>query len=267
MAQRHPILEPHTLESICRLIADTSDGLSGSEISKILTDCKIKDIDPTNTKWKRLYNAFVNWQNENQCSNHILKFIQSALQPIRYLGIEEIFQERRNEINKRLSFIGFEITESGNYLKVDKTKTISEAEQRANKLIYKLEQRQTHPYIYKYCKAELLIENYFHVVFEATKSIADRLREITGLSSDGNTLAETIFSTDNPLLTINQLRNQSERSEHIGLSNLIKGIFGLVRNPTAHEPKIMFIVDEDMALDCLTTISFIHKKLDKAITK
>lgn len=267
MTNRQPKLEPHLLESICRTIADTSDGLAGSEIGKILADSNIKDIDSTNTKWKRLYNAFVNWQNENQCSNNILKFIQNALQPVRYLGKVEIFQDRRNQINKRLSFIGFELTESGKYLKVDKTNTITESEQRANKLKYKLEQRQTHQYIYMYCKAELLVENYFHVVFEATKSIAVRLRELTGLTSDGNALAETVFSTDNPILTINQLSNQSERSEHIGLSNLIKGVFGLVRNPTAHEPKIKFIIDEEMALDYLSIVSIIHKKLDNAKIK
>ena len=73
MTTRHPLLEPHLLESICRTIADTSTGLSGTEIGKILADSGIYDIDPTNTKWKRLYNAFVNWQNQNHCSNHILK--------------------------------------------------------------------------------------------------------------------------------------------------------------------------------------------------
>jgi uncharacterized protein (TIGR02391 family) len=265
MTTRHPILEPHLLESICKTIADTSTGLSGTEIGKILADSGISDIDPTNTKWKRLYNAFVNWQNQNHCSNHILKFIQNALQPVRYLGNEETFQDRKNEINKRLSFIGFEFSESGRYRKVDKTNTISEAEQRANKLKYKLENRNTHNHIFQYCKAELLVENYFHSVFEATKSIADRLREITGLTTDGNILVDTVFSTDNPLIKINNLSNQSERSEHIGLSNLIKGIFGLIRNPTAHDPKIKFTINEEEALDILTSISYIHKRLDNKL--
>jgi uncharacterized protein (TIGR02391 family) len=265
MTKRHPILEPHLLESVSRTIADKSTGLSGTEIGKILADSGIKDIDPTNTKWKRLYNAFVTWQNQNQCSNHILKFIQNALQPVRYLGNEEIFQDRRNKINKRLSFIGLELGESGKYRKVDKTKTISEAEQRANKLKYKLEGRNTHSNVFHYCKAELLVENYFHSVFEATKSIAERLRDMTGLTTDGNKLTETAFSTDNPLIRINTLSNSTERNEHIGLSNLIKGLFGLIRNPTAHDPKIKFYIDEEEALDILTTISYIHKRLDKAV--
>lgn len=253
------------LESICRTIADTSFGLTGSEIGKILADSGIEDIDSLNTKWKRLYNAFVTWQNKNQCSNHILKFIQNALQPVRYIGNEDVFLDRINEINKRISFIGFELSEKGKYKKVDKTNTISEAEQRANRLKYKLEQRNAHNHIFLYCKAELLVENYFHTVFEATKSVAERLREMTGLTNDGNQLAEVAFSTDNPLIKINNLTTSTDRSEHIGLCNLIKGVFGIIRNPTAHEPKIRFVIEEEVALDLLTTISYIHKRLDKQI--
>ena len=111
----------------------------------------------------------------------------------------------------------------------------------------------------------MLVENYFHSVFEATKSIADRLRDMTGLTTDGNILVDIVFSTDNPLIKINNLSNQSERSEHIGLSNLIKGIFGLIRNPTAHDPKIKFTINEEEALDIITIISYIHKRLDNKL--
>jgi uncharacterized protein (TIGR02391 family) len=207
----------------------------------------------------------VNWQNKNKCSNNILDFIKRAMQPIRYLGKDHVFENRRHEINKRLSFIGFELTESGTYKKVNKANTILEAEQRANKLKHKLEQRNTHIQIFDYCRAELLVENYFHSVFEATKSIADRLRKMTGQISDGNKLVDIVFSTTIPLIKINTLSTDSERSEHIGLSNLIKGIFGLIRNPTAHEPKIKFKIEEEEALDILSTISYIHKRLDREI--
>jgi hypothetical protein len=57
--KKAPIIEPYNLESICKLIAATDDGLTGTEIGKILGDCRIKDTDPAMTKWKRLYNAFV----------------------------------------------------------------------------------------------------------------------------------------------------------------------------------------------------------------
>lgn len=263
---KRPALQPQMLEAICKTIADTNDGLTGSEISKILGDCQIKDIDPANTKWKRLYNAFVTWQNQNLCSNHILKFIQQALQPVRYIGKEEVFQHRRNEINKRLYFIGTELAENGKFRLVETATTITEAEQRASKYKYKLEARSVHSEIFKYCSAELLVENYFHSVFEAVKSIADRIRNLTGLSHDGNQLAEMAFSTDTPRIRINDLQTSTDRSEHVGLSNIIKGMFGIIRNPTAHEPRLKFTINEEEALDIMTTISYIHKKLDNIRT-
>jgi uncharacterized protein (TIGR02391 family) len=262
---KRPLLEPYILESICKIIADTSEGLTGSEIGKILADCQIKDVDNANTKWKRLYNAFAGWQNEYQCSNHILKFIQHALHPSRYIGKTEVYIQRLHEVNKRLSFIGTELLDSGKFRVVNKANTLSEAQQRAGAFLYRLENRNIHPAVLDYCKAELLVDNYFHSVFEAVKSIADRLRQMTGVHTDGNLLADVVFSTANPLIRINLISNDTERSEHIGLCNLIKGLFGLIRNPTAHVPKIRFAINEEEPLDIMTTVSMVHKRLDKAL--
>lgn len=43
---------------------------------------------------------------------------------------------------------------------------------------------------------------------------------------------------------------------------MLKGINSMVRNVTAHTPKIKWIIDEDEAVDILMTISFLHKNLD-----
>lgn len=50
-----------------------------------------------------------------------------------------------------------------------------------------------------------------------------------------------------------------------GLMNLIKGLFGAFRNTTAHAPKIHWQITEQAALDILTTISLIHRRLDSAV--
>jgi hypothetical protein len=47
--------------------------------------------------------------------------------------------------------------------------------------------------------------------------------------------------------------------------NLIKGLFGLIRNPTAHRPKITFPITEPGALDIMGVVSLVHKKLDGAL--
>lgn len=110
-----------------------------------------------------------------------------------------------------------------------------------------------------------MADNYFHAVFEATKSVADRIREMTGLTSDGAELIDNAFGIKSPLLAINTLRTDTEKMEQIGFSTLLKGIFGTFRNVTAHAPKIKWQMPEDDALDLLTMVSFAHRKLDRAV--
>lgn len=261
---RHPIA-PYNLEGICKIIAETSVGLTGSEIGKILADVRIADNYSSLTKWKRLYNAFAEYQNLQNSSSGILVFLCHAMHPSRYQNNSEIFYSRLNELNKQLSFIGYEITETGKFRVVEKSNTLSEAEQRASHFKHKLETRNAHKEIFNYCKPELLTENYFHSVFESVKSIAERIRQMTNIQEDGMELVEFVFSLKNPLIRINQLADANDRSEHQGLANTIKGLFGMIRNPTAHRPKLTFNIEEEYALDLITVVSLVHKKLDQVI--
>lgn len=105
-------------------------------------------------------------------------------------------------------------------------------------------------------------------MFEATKSVAEKLRQKTGLVSDGSQLVDEALGLGKvgcPRLAFNTPTTDSERSEHSGLMNLIKGLFGAFRNTTAHAPKIHWNVTEQDALDILTTISLIHRRLDSAV--
>jgi len=44
----------------------------------------------------------------------------------------------------------------------------------------------------------------------------------------------------------------------------LMGLFGAVRNPTAHAPKVTWPMTEQDALDVLSLVSFVHRKLDSA---
>jgi len=261
---RKPI-EPYHLEGICQIIAATEEGLSGSEIGKILADCGIPDTSPTMTKWKRLYNAFIGCQNNQKSSYRIIVFLCHAMQPARYLKKGELFHSRLNDLNKQLSFIGIELTDTGKFRTVERSATLSQAEQRASHFKHKLEVRNIHSEIFKFCKPELLTENYFHAVFESVKSIAERLRTMSNVHADGHNLINVVFNTGAPILQINPLRDENDRNEHNGFANILRGLFSTIRNPTAHRPKFTFNIDEDYALDVITMVSFVHKKLDNAI--
>lgn len=262
MARTFNYIVPNVLESICKILGDT---LSNSEIDKYLADVSLNNISPVGTKWKRLYNSFVDYQNRNHISNSILKFIQTTLHPTRYIGKKEEFEAHRSNLNQILSFIGLELGDDAKFRPVEKSSTISDAEKRATSLLSKLQGRNVHQDILTFCKAELLVENYFHAVFEATKSVADKIRNIAGLESDGSELVEAAFSIKNPLIKINDLANDSERSEHKGFANLLKGFFGMFRNTAAHSPKIKWALNEQDALDIFSMASMCHRKLDNSI--
>ncbi|MFT6442771.1 MAG: hypothetical protein ACJASQ_001620 [Crocinitomicaceae bacterium] len=257
-----PSIDGSVLEGIAKALGDTNRGLTGPEIDKFILEAKLINVDPGITKWKRLFNSFVEFQNRKKFSNNILTFITKSMNPARYMGDKERFDLLRDELNKRLGFIGYFLTEEGRLTNTSSTTTISEAEQRINRLKSKLENRNCHEKIFEFCIAELVAENYFHTVFEATKSIAEVMRNKTGLTSDGSALVDTCFSLSNPLIQINDLSTETKQSEHKGFANLIRGVFGMFRNTTAHAPSVIWQIDEEDALDILSTISLIHRKLD-----
>lgn len=82
------------------------------------------------------------------------------------------------------------------------------------------------------------------------------------MTEDGSELVDKAFTIRDPKIKINNLTTETERSEHKGFANLIKGVFGMFRNTTAHAPKITWEIDEQDALDILSTISLIHRKLE-----
>ena len=73
-----------------------------------------------------------------------------------------------------------EYRDDGKFDNVDPTRTLAEAERRAEALENKMVSRRVHSEVRKYCKAEYMQENYFHAVVEAYRGLADRIREKTG---------------------------------------------------------------------------------------
>lgn len=152
---------------------------------------------------------------------------------------------------------------NGQFTLTQKASVISDVELKVENLKQELTNRDTHAQIFKYCTPELLSNNYFHSVFEASKGLFQRIRDLSGLLTDGNTLIEQAFS-NNPILIINNYQTKQEKDEHTGFCNLLKGLCGMFRNPEAHQPKIYWDIDEQDALEILGLISYCHRRLDKA---
>lgn len=265
MAQKH--VAPFTqqqLETICQIIAEE---ITGSQIGMILIQLGVPNDDSQNPKWKRLYNALGNAQNTHHYGDHTINFIHRAFDPVRWIEKKDSFNKVRINLNKALAFSGLELMETGKVRIINKISTIDEAEKRADRLRSILKERNVHANVLSFCKAELLNDNYFHAVLEATKSMASKIRHLSGLNNDGADLATRAFSLGKngiPLIAINLLRMDTERSEQTGFMNLVIGLFGTFRNTTAHAAKIEWNMPEEDALDILGIISLVHRKLDKS---
>jgi uncharacterized protein (TIGR02391 family) len=143
--------------------------------------------------------------------------------------------------------------------------TVAEAQQRASDLRAELTRRDVHADVLRFCRAELLQQNYFHAVLEASKSVADKLRTKTGQEGDGAALVDATCSLGSgPRVAFNSLATEWERSEQTGIAMLMKGLFSTFRNPTAHAPKVLWATSRQQALDMLTLASMLHRCLDKA---
>ena len=201
----------------------------------LLKESSIADTLPGYTKRDRLYEALNQKQKQDGCANNVIAFIYKAINPVRYTKNPHVFEERRFELNKVLAFAGFALGEDGK-LEIDIAQTLSEAQERAGRLYRQLLARNAHSDILLFCRAELLQDNYFHAVFEATKSIADKIRNISGLASDGSVLIDAAFGGTTPLIAFNTLRTETEKSEHTGLMNLLKGSRSSRRAYNSGEP-------------------------------
>ena len=253
------------LTHICQELADTNTGLTGSEIGYLLNQIGVEDTDSGMTKWRRLFNALVHRQNKDQKGNIVLACIAKALAPARYVGNRAFYEQKLESVNVILAFKGLRFEDDGKFHTVDKAVNLADAEARASHLKENLLKRNLHPELLHFCKAELVADNYFHAVLEATKGIAETIRTITGLTSDGATLIDEAFGGDNPRIKINRFQTDTEQSEQRGFVNLAKGLFGTFRNPTAHAPKIIWQMSEDDALDLFTLASYALRRIDNRV--
>lgn len=266
------------LKALCDVLAnsDPNLGLTESEIRIKLAQCAIVAADKGNkgnafafqtglNKRDWLYNCFVNEINSKKSFFAIFQFVEKALDPVNFTQQEkrEKYNYLFNEANKVLLLAGLEIRDNGKICETKKAETLADVDLRVKSLEQKLIDRNIHSEVKKYCIRDYLQKDYFDAIFEAAKGVAQRVREITGLESDGAELFQKAFAKNDPYLYFNLLKNKSEISEFEGLKELLQAIFHLVRNPAAHTPKIKWDVEEEKALDILTMISVAHKYLDE----
>ena len=261
MAEKIRKLSNSEMEVLVKIVGEC---MSGTQMNSIFDECGVRDTSNESTKWKRIFYTFQARQEVDGSSNAFLNFIKKSLNPVRFVsGNNGDYDAILSEINKPLLLMGLQMTTEGKLVKAVAATTISEVERRTCSLISELQKRHIHQDVVKCCKEEYLQENYFHAVFEAAKSLSEKVREKTGLQDDGSSVFNTAFSVNNPRLALNSLQTSTERNLQNGLREMLNGVTHMVRNVTAHELKVKWVVNEQDAIDILTIISFLHKQLDE----
>ena len=153
------------------------------------------------------------------------------MDPVRYRGDRGMFRARLTDLNVVLAFYGLQLGDDGKYRRTDQATTLTEAEQRASTLRAALHQRDVHKDVLRYCRAELLEHDCFHAVLEATKSVAEKIRQRTGVQSDGASLIDEVLSGDPPMLRINPLATETQLSEQRGVRQPGQGTIRDVSQP------------------------------------
>lgn len=261
MTEKHPILSANILEGISKIL----DGYTNSQIDQALRSVGIVIVDPIGTKWKRLFNAFANYQNTHKCCNAILNFCIKYFDPVRFVnGQNDSYTSQLTEFNRIMLFAGWQISKNGKLQRRRAAMTIAEVNERIKDFKAELNSRNAHSKIFYYCTPEIFSEDYFHLVEEAIKGLFDRIRELALLNSgDGQRLIDDVFSSSEPIIIINNFQTDSEKSEHKGFANMMKALYSMVRNPTAHSAKIKWSINKVDTLDILGTVSYCHRKLDQ----
>lgn len=252
------------VEQLARIIGATSGGLTGTQIARALDRAHISDPGLL-TKSERIYTALAAEQARTGSGNCVVVFLKTVFKPERWIGHESQYEDLLAGTNKVLAFAALAMGRDGQMARRAKARTHADVAATARRLRDAMTARGGHAEVFRYCAPELLTDDFFGAVFEAIKGLGDRLREMTGLDEDGSRLVDAALCGANPVLALNALNTLTLRNEQTGIASIMKGLFSAFRNPSAHEPRLVWHVDEQDALDVLSTISLLHRKLDRAV--
>lgn len=251
-----------SIENIARIIGEL---YTGAELTRILASVGMPDpLGEGQTKWKRLAASMQAKQHSQRDGRPTLAVITAAMKPDTIWDRQAKAAVARDELTQVLSLSGYRVREDGRIGPATKAATASEASARSERLRTHLTERGAHPEVVRYCREELLRKDCYEAVFEAVKGLGTRLREKSGLDEDGRALVQAALRGKQPRVLVTDCSTVTERNEQEGVALIAEGVFAAFRNPAAHEPRLVWEVSEQDALDVLGTLSMIHRRLDAA---
>ena len=117
--------------------------------------------------------------------------------------------------------------------------------------------------VIKHAESQFNVKNYFEAVNESCKAFEKHVIEKSKLSLIGKSLMSNAFNIDKGTLQLTTKPLTETVRNLQGLMYLCMGLVQGVRNPTAHEPKLDYNIDKQVALELLGFINYLYKQVDK----
>ena len=129
-------------------------------------------------------------------------------------------------------------------------------------LLHPFDTRDIHPKLPPKVK-QLFDDGHFaEATSHAFKYLDKKVEKHSGLSDSGFSLMMEAFDYKKPKIQLTPLTNQSERDEQDGYRFVFAGGVKAIRNPRAHEFKL--VDDPDTCLDHLSFVSLLLRRLEQS---
>ncbi len=255
-------LEPFqlsALEHISRIIADR---YTGTEITDLFRKAGFTGIGHDGgTKWRFLYSTLEQLQKRDYGPYQIIKIIEKVCDPQEYFGNPGDHESIVDSLNEVLSFYGLRFDKTKNKIvTTGHRETTLHNQETEDVKIFHL--RGFHPEVVEHAREQFHASHYFDAVDECCKAFAKYVGSKSKLDKHGSELMGAALSLKGPL-KLNSQQTETERNEQDGLMHLCMGLMKGIRNPEEHEPQKDLRLGKEDALDILSFISYLYRKIDK----
>lgn len=247
------------LEEIAHIIAEFH---TSSQITMFFARAGYPHIvHDTSTKWRFVYESLLSINKTEYGSHEILKVIKTLCDPQAFFSNPETHEKIILRINKVLTFYALEISTEGALLKKVAKGTRLEKTPESIKLF---DARSFHHKVILHGRKLFLESNYSNAVFECCKAYDKEVRVFSQIDDHGASLMNKAFSEKGPI-KLNAQQTLSEKNEQEGIMHLSRGLMFAIRNPQGHEPSRDWPISQEEALDLLSFLSYLFKKLENSV--
>ncbi len=257
-------IRPFDLSALEKLAKIIGERYSGSEITELFRKAGFPNVQhDRSTKWKFVYASLEELQKQANGPYNVVKVIEKLCDPQEYFGRAEYRKSIVEKVNEILAFYSLEVSsETGKIaVKSNPSPTLRPQRSKAEEMF---DSRNFHPEVQKHARSLFVEGKHFHAVFECCKAFDKYVREKSEIDKYGADLMGAALSLKGPL-KINTQCTETERNEQEGIMHLCIGLMRAIRNPEAHEPELNWSITQEDALDILSLISFLWRKIDGAV--